>query len=310
MAEPATLGDLSTTVLAARLRHDGVLLRTGPFVFRLRSPHAVVARNLHTLYGRHGLLNDGTAADFDLAIGDGAAWRRFWRRQACFVFDGRAVFEPLPASHAFALLEWAMNWCISSHAHQYLIVHAAVLARDAQALILPAPPGSGKSTLCAALTHSGWRLLSDELTLIDMDDGRIWPLCRPVSLKNASIPVIRQFAPQAVFGELTVDTSKGDVAHMAVPDEHLRRAHEPARARWIVYPRYVAGADTQLTPRPRAPAMVDLARNAFNYHYQGDAGFERLCSVVEACDCFDFRYSRLAEAMACFDTLAAAAAQP
>jgi predicted ATPase len=31
-------------------------------------------------------------------------------------------------------------------------------------VILPAPPGSGKSTLCAALVTRGWRLLSDELT--------------------------------------------------------------------------------------------------------------------------------------------------
>ncbi|HOX69877.1 MAG TPA: HprK-related kinase A [Burkholderiaceae bacterium] len=295
---------VSATSAAQSLRSGGLLLQTGPFTFRIRSPHAGVARNFNLLYANHASLAQSAPVDFDVQISDGAAWRRYWRRQACFVFDGRAVFEPLPAAHAFALLEWAMNWCISTHAHQYLIVHAAVLSRDDRALILPAPPGSGKSTLCAALTHSGWRLLSDELTLIDMRDGRIWPLCRPVSLKNASIQVVRQFAPQAVFGEVTRDTAKGDVMHMAVPVEHLRQVQQPALARWIVYPRYQAGADTCLQPRPRAGAVVDLARNAFNFHFQGDAGFEMLCDVVEGCDCFDFRYSRLPEAIAAFDALA------
>ena len=78
----------------------------------------------------------------------------------------------------------------------------------------------------------------------------------------------------------------------------------PARARWIVYPRYESGSATQLHARQRASAVVDLARNAFNFHFQGDAGFERLCDVVEGCDCFDFRYSQLHEAMDCFNTLA------
>ena len=100
-----------------------------------------------------------------------------------------------------------MNWCISAHAHQFLILHAAVLERGGVALIMPAPPGSGKSTLCAALALSGWRLLSDELALIDPGSGRVWPLCRPVSLKNRSIEVIRHFAPEAVFGPVAEGTA-------------------------------------------------------------------------------------------------------
>lgn len=310
MVDAANLAQMATPTLLRHLRGHGLVLKTGPFVFRLRSPHALVAQNLQRLYGLHAALPSDVLADFDLGILDGAAWRRGFRRQARFVFDGRSVFEPLPAAHAFALLEWSMNWCISSHAHQFLIIHAAVLARGDRALVLPAPPGSGKSTLCAALMHNGWRLLSDELTLIDMGDGQVWPLCRPVSLKNASIEVIRQFAPQAVFGGVTRDTTKGDVIHMAVPAEQLAQVDMPARIHWIVYPRYEAGATTALVPRPRPSAVVDLARNTFNFHLQGVAGFDRLCAVVQASDCFDFRYSRLPEAMVQFEALAQGNVRP
>lgn len=294
----------SVATVAGPLADGQLVLRTGPFAFRLRSPHRRVAEAIVSMYAAHPWLPADVAADFEVHIDDGAGLRRWLRRQARFIFDGRSVFEPLPAAHAYALMEWSMNWCISSHAHRFLIVHAAVVARGEAAVVLPAPPGSGKSTLCAALIHAGWRLLSDELALIDMADGRIHPLCRPVSLKNRSIAVIASFAPQARFSAVTRDTAKGDVAHVAPPAQHVALMDQPARARWIIYPRYEAGAATAATPRSRADAMVDLARNAFNFALQGEAGFAQLCALVQGCDCLDFRYSRLDEAMAFFDRLA------
>jgi predicted ATPase len=46
------------------------------------------------------------------------------------------------------------------------MLHAAVVEKNGKALILPALPGSGKSTLSAALAMNGWRFLSDEFTMI------------------------------------------------------------------------------------------------------------------------------------------------
>lgn len=300
-----TLADCSAQDLRRRLSGDGLLLRTGPFTFRLRSPHHLVAEGLLALYADYPLADHQAFADFTVTIDHGAGVHRHWRPQARFLYDGRGVFEPLPADQAYPLMEWAMNWCVSNHAHQYLIIHAAVLERDGQAVVLPAPPGSGKSTLCAALMFSGWRLLSDELALLGMHDGLLWPLARPVSLKNQSIEVIQRFAPQARINRITHHTNKGSVTHLRVPAEQLARVGEPARARWVVYPQYQPASATTLTRRPRAEAMVDLARNAFNFMLQGEAGFDRLAAVMQACDCLDFRYSDLREAVASFGSLAA-----
>lgn len=299
------LSQLPQPLLLQRMQGAGLRLRTGPFVMLIRSPNELIAEGLGALYGAYPVESDDTFAEFALNIAPGKGLRRWLRPQVRFVFDGRPVFEPLPADQAFVLLEWAMNWCISNHAHQYLIVHAAVVARGDRAMVLPAPPGSGKSTLCAALIHSGWRLLSDELTLIGMDDGLIVPLCRPVSLKNQSIDVIQRFAPDARFNRITHDTAKGSVTHMAVPADQLHRIDQKARPCWVVYPRYAVGAATELMPRPRAGAVEDLARNSFNFAIQSGAGFKRLCDLVEGCACYDFRYSDLRSAMAAFDALAA-----
>jgi hypothetical protein len=199
-----------------------------------------------------------------------------------------------------------MNWCISTQAYHFLTLHSAVIERDGCAVILPAPPGSGKSTLCAGLINRGWRLLSDELALISLTDRMITPLGRPISLKNQSIELMQKFVPNAVFNQLTHDTHKGTVTHMKVPAEQLQRIKECASPRWVIFPKYVANAQAVLTPRSKANSMLELARNSFNYMSLGLTGFEVLSDVISDCDCYDFRYSELDDAVAVFDSLAKA----
>jgi len=300
------LSDISATEQSRRLVSSaGLRLGAGPFVFALRSPLDQVQEGLSLLYGAYPLAAHGQFADFTIDIAPGAGVRRWVRPLARFVFDGRPVFEPMPVSHAFPLLEWAMNWCVSVLDLHHLTLHAAVLEREGHALLLPAPPGSGKSTLCAALMHAGWRLLSDELALVDLKPPhQLWPLCRPVSLKNHSIEVIDRFSRgQAVFNRITHNTIKGSVSHMQVPVPHLVRMHEPAAARWVVFPRWQSGASAAMSRLPRAKGLIDLARNGFNYLALGEVGFDVLGKLVAGCDCHDFVYSDLNEAVAAFDAL-------
>jgi HprK-related kinase A len=265
----------------------------------------LVADGLRLHYAAHPVEADDGFADFHVTVLHSSGPRRWFRPQVLFQSDENEPFAPLPADQAFPMLEWGMNWCISSHCHQYLIIHAAVIERNGRAMILPAPPGSGKSTLCAGLGCHGWRLLSDELTLIDPVSGHIAPVPRPISLKNASIDVIRQFDVSAVFGPLVRDTTKGTVAHMRPPVDSVLRAQETVLPGWLVLPRYAADAETVLVPLSKARAFMHLADNSFNYHVHGKNGFEALGRLIDACDCYEFSYSRLAEAERLFARLAA-----
>lgn len=297
------LGRLSYAELRQTLRSPGLRLRVGPFTYRVLSDIASVAQGLLTLYPDYPLVDADQFVDFTVHIDHGAGLRRWIHPQAIFRFDGVEAFAPLPEDHAFPLLEWAMNWCVSTQAHNYLILHSAVIEREGCAVIMPAPPGSGKSTLCSALVNRGWRLLSDELALISLADAGITPVGRPISLKNQSIDLIRDYVPGAVFNRITPDTHKGTVTHLKVPTEQLARIEERARPRWVIFPKYVPGAEPTLQARSKASSMLELGRNSFNYMVLGRDGFEALSKVLDASDCYDFQYSRLDDAVAVFDAL-------
>lgn len=290
------LGDLPADDLAHLLNAGQLGLVTGPFCFRVRSKEQALVDNLRLLYPHHEVRVKPDFADFHVSVERPRNLRRWLSPQVEFRLDGHAPFFALPAPQAFPLLEWGMNWCIASHCHQYLVLHAAVLARGEDAILLPAPPGAGKSTLCASLAYAGWRLLSDELTLIDPDSLRVFGLARPINLKNASIDVIRRHVPHARLNQSVPDTKKGTVAHLAPPASAVGATHLPATLRWIVTPRYVPASGLAATPISRPEAMAMLIDNAFNYDILGAKGFLALTRIIGTIRAFDLQYSSLGDA--------------
>lgn len=277
---------------------SGVTYRTGPFLVKLRTRYRPLLQRLGELYPDTEAYDDGQIINFRVRMLRPAGIRGRWRPQIRFFIDDIPPFDPYPLDHAFPMLEWGTNWCIAMRSHQYLMLHAAVVERGGRALLLPAMPGSGKSTLCAGLTWRGWRMLSDEFGLVRRPQGDIAPLPRAVPLKNASIDVIRDFAPDAHLGPLYPNTRKGTIAHMRPPRDALLRQQEPAEPRWIVFPRYKSGYPATLRPIQDSLAFTRLAHNSFNYRLLGEVGFRTLAALVRRCDCYSFEYGDLETATA------------
>lgn len=285
------------------LSSTGLVFSAPPFCFRIVSRSRPLAEAFFLAYPDYELLDNSAFVDFDLELNPVKGFRRFYHPLISLDFDGGSPFDPLPAAQAFPLLEWGLNWCVTSNAHQYLMFHSAVLAKGDVAVLLPAPPGSGKSTLCAALMLSGWRLLSDELALIDLQSGTVVPFVRPVSLKNDSIALIGERFPSAVLTQSVVDTVKGTVAHLRPSVASIACARKKARARFLVFPQFSKGSPLLVERLRSAEATVELARNAFNLPVLGTLGFQALTAVGRGCQSFALRYERLDQAITWFDHL-------
>lgn len=279
------------------------MLTLGPFVARIKTDVPSLAGDISLIYADFDVCPDDAFADFHVEVARETGLRRWFKPQVRFFFDGSPSFIPLPAAHAFAMLEWGLNWCVAAHCHQYLIIHAAVIEKDGKAAVLPAPPGSGKSTLCTGLVMRGWRLLSDELALYDMDTGMIYGMSRPINLKNNSIDVIRQFAPAAVMTAPMADTTKGTVALVRPPLASVLRVDEPVRPTWIILPKYSSEAAPELVPHSRARTFMLIAEQSFNYDVQGRRGFEAIGKLVDESQCYQFTYSQLDDAERLFNEL-------
>jgi HprK-related kinase A len=276
-----------------QLSSSGLGIDFGAARSRVRTNLPDVAEMIRIVYA--GYIAEDSEGMFDVTVDlqRMRGLRGHVRPQCELLCDGVRELEPFPLDTPLPLLEWGTNYVIATRLFCFLLLHAGVVERGGRAIVMPALPGSGKSTLTAALTLRGFRLLSDEFGVVRLGDARLLRMLRPLALKNESIDVIQHFEPTAVIGPRFPKTQKGTVAHLAPQASHVDARHEAADPALVVFPRFDPSAGVELEPVQKSRAFARLAVNSFNYHALGPDAFDALGQLVEESSCWQLRYGNL-----------------
>jgi hypothetical protein len=138
------LPTLANRNIRSQLKAGDLGLRVGPYTYSLRSDLPRLADGLSQLYADFPAAGADDFIDYTVALQHGGPVSRM-RRRVHFLFENQGSFAPIPISQAYAFLEWGMNWCVSVHANEYLKLHAAVVARNGRAIVMPGVPGQARA---------------------------------------------------------------------------------------------------------------------------------------------------------------------
>lgn len=279
-------------------------IRIGPVGFRVGSDWAAPIAALRSLYADYPPPRDDIP-DFTVRLFAARPWRR-WIRPSVVVGGDFVLPDaaPLPLTQGLLAAEMAMNLQMALGQRRYLLLHASVVERDGQALVMTGESGAGKSTLAALLAGRGWRLMGDEFALVDPVTGLVHAFPRLVSLKNSAIAVVEQAMPEARFGPMLVATPKGDIRHMVPPPNAIAAMDRPAMPARILFPYY--GATPDVRPVGQSEVFVRLTQASTNYVAMGDWGFEALSGLVRAVPGWAIDYPDTATALEQVERLCAA----
>ncbi|SER31250.1 HprK-related kinase A [Nitrosomonas sp. Nm51] len=272
------------------LLNQGLRVAIGPFNVCVQTAYAPLAEQLYKLYCHYRLVQD-EIAEFHVRIVTERLYKNPFRQNVRFLLDGQSPFNSFPPEQALAVLEWGINLAIAVRVNHLLILHSAVVEKNGHAILFPAWPGSGKTTLCTVLCYRGFRLLSDEFGLMDPRRRLFLPIPRLMPLKNESIAVIRSYLPEIVMGQSIPNTQKGTVAHVRPPEQSLLQSEHTAKAKWIIFPKWIAGSPAKIEAISDSEAFMLLASNAFNYEVLGATGFMAVADLIRSCDCYKLVYS-------------------
>jgi hypothetical protein len=270
-------------------------LELAPFKFVINTSSNQLFQQLSELYPSEILNADALNSIYDFRV---SYKSRFWHPGGSLAFRlGNQHFRYADPAQAIPMFEWGLNWCVATYQSRYLCIHAAVLEKNGAAVILPAPPGSGKSTLCAMMMLQGWRLLSDEHCMVDPHSGVIVPCVRPLSLKNNSLAVINRLFPDAGLYQKTEKTHKGTMAYLQPTAISWQNREVTAEPRLVIFPKFNAAmqglSGYALT---QSHLFMQLAVNSFNYSVMGQTGYDTLCRLSSAVEgyCFEYNDGQLA----------------
>ena len=187
------------------------------------------------------------------------AGRREERRYRLLYGEGTLISSDQPSDVLFHLF-WHINQEAIRRTGDFLLIHAgAVVAPTGEGIVLPGASGAGKTTLVAGLVRAGFRYLSDEAAAIDPVRRRLYPYPKALTVKQG----ITRLFPGFKLPDIPTGFVNGQI-HLRAEDIRRRSAGAPCEVRFVIAPRYIEGAATEVVPISPAEAAVELGRNALN----------------------------------------------
>ncbi|RME99734.1 MAG: hypothetical protein D6768_14390 [Chloroflexi bacterium] len=214
----------------AGLPLDCVRLRFFDVDVRIRTDSALFANLFRQMY-RH-FLTDGDPAGPPFQVVFLTAAASPWGSPA-LVLNGDVQLlnaSPAPDGYIYESIFSAIIGRVRSH----FLIHAGVVARDGQGVIISADSGHGKTTLVLELVRRGFDFLSDELAAISTAGSRVAPFprsfrLRPGTLERVGLAHLRRDAP-LWLGKylLDVDTIRPGSLGGPAALRHVIFLHHPA----------------------------------------------------------------------------------
>ncbi len=197
-----------------------------------------------------------------------------------------------------------VKWVLLAEAinrYRYLLyIHAGVVRSPGGCLLLPAPAGSGKTSLTAALVRAGFVYLSDEVALLEEELSRVRPVPVSLCIKDSAWDLLAPRYPELRHLAVHYRFDGKVVRYLNPPPEALDPDPETSHpVRWIVFPRHTPGAPTVLRPLRRADALHRLIEQCLAMPKPLDQ--PKVASLVRwiaDIPCFEMPLSSLDEAVA------------
>ena len=175
-----------------------------------------------------------------------------------------------------------------------IALHAASLEYNNRVLIMPGVSGAGKSTLSAYLTTKGFKIYSDELSVITQEE-KILPIPLGIGLKENSWSVISD----SLSSLDTLDIHKrydGQSVKYLLSD-NIASENISVKNGVIIFNRYKKGAKAVLTAIDIVETLQILINSQYHLYDLKDANMiEKWLSLLTTCEMYRLEYSALEDA--------------
>jgi hypothetical protein len=211
--------------------------------------------------------------------------------------DGMVFGHCSRASELVPMVKSRLMHRLLDGARHAIAFHAsAVAGRNGRCVLLPGLAGSGKTTLCAALVHSGFEFISDDLVLLEQGSGALLGAPFPFALKEGSWPILRRMFPEIDALPVHLRTDRKEVKYLIPPI--IAPVGDAYPAGWIVFLRYSPNSTVELRKLDQAMVLNRLVAESYAPSSRlGTDQFSLLANCVRTASCYELSFATLDDAL-------------
>ena len=210
---------------------------------------------------------------------------------------GKLYCETVGAVDLIPCLERLVLFRVLEELEHLFQIHAGAVERGGKAVLLPAPAGSGKTLLVLGLVKSGFKFLSDDVALVDMEKASLQPF--PVSpvVKGYAFSLLREL-DLSIGADIYRNPLDGEkLYYFNLTDISPDPVGLPSSVRFIFFPHHDPAVESCLRPVSRAEAAARIIENSLNFDASADCFLDLVTRLVAGTDCFDLRFKQIGEAL-------------
>ena len=181
---------------------------------------------------------------------------------------------------------------IANNASAAHCLHAASVAHQGRAIVIPANSGAGKSSFTCWLGANGFDYLTDELILVDAEQN-IDGVERPIQIKSHGLDAVK---PLIKHSELVQTGRLVTALPIECLSDEYRPLTESPQLALFIFPQYRKGASFSFTKLSSAQAGMSLMSNHVNARNLDGHGFRDMMAIIRNTSCYSLEYGG-------FDTL-------
>jgi len=206
--------------------------------------------------------------------------------------DGERLGTGKSTHQVLGSIAWHVNRSVIARSvDDHVLMHASAATLAGVTVVLAADMESGKTTTVAGLLRSGFDYVTDEAVAIDPSTGMVTPFPKTLSLDHGSWPLFPECAP--------LHRTHPRVQWFVEPHQlgaRARTAPVPG-PEVVLFPKYVAGARTEMVPVSAAEATHELARMTFRFAQHPRRNLDVAAHLARTATCARLRIGDLEEAV-------------